>query len=301
MVMQTHPAPLVSGDLIYICAPAKAIEEHSIQFARTFLESKGYRVEVSPHCLGTHGYFSGTVYERVADLQAGLDRQDVKAILCARGGYGSIQLMEHLQWAGFLREPKWIAGFSDITVFHQYLALSEVPSIHSTMPLNFEDNSPESLETLLAAWSGESYTITANGHFQNKTGEVEAEIIGGNLSILYSLLGSKQRPSYKGKILYIEDVGEQAYAIDRMLFAFKDAGVWDEVSGLIVGSFTSIGETLVPTGLDYRETILSHFQFRNIPIAFDFPAGHQPDNRAIKLGTKACLNVDKTKVELQFL
>ena len=299
--MQLHPAPLVPGDLIYICAPAKAIEEETVLFAKNWLEDKGYRVEVSPNCLGSHGYFSGTVYERTADFQAGLDREDVKAILCARGGYGSIQLMEHLQWAGFLREPKWIAGFSDITVFHQYLALSEVPSIHSTMPLNFEANTPESLETLLAAWSGVSYEITANGHDKNKEGEVEAEVIGGNLSILYSLLGSKQRPSYKGKILYIEDVGEQAYAIDRMLFAFKDAGIWDEVSGLIVGSFTSIGETQNPTNLDYKTTLLEHFQFRNIPIAFDFRAGHQDDNCAIKLGTVACLKVTKNVTKLMFL
>ncbi len=298
--MHVVPPYLKEGDLIYICAPAKAIDRETVDFSVRFLESKGFLVEVSKDCFGENGYYSGTILERVADFQEGLDREDVKAILCARGGYGCIQLMDHLQWAGFLRAPKWIVGFSDVTVFHQYLDYSEIASLHATMPLNFSSNSPESLDSLVCSLKGTSILLSCDGHPFNKIGEVTAPIIGGNLSILYSQLGSKKRPSYSGKILYIEDVGEQAYALDRMLYAFKDAGVWDEIVGLIVGSFSSIGETFIPTNEDYKRTILEHFQFRKIPICFDFPAGHQDDNRAIKLGTNACLKVSKERVLIGF-
>lgn len=299
--MLNTPAPLVKGDLIYICAPAKAVDEKSVLFAKHYFEEQGFKVEISSHCFGELGYFSGTVYERVEDFQIGLDRVDVKAIVCARGGYGSIQLMDHLQWAGFLRDPKWIVGFSDITVFHQYLDLSEVPSLHATMPLNFEENTSESLISLSKALKGEDYSIVFESNRLNKKGNATAPIIGGNLSILYSQLGSKSRPSYKGKLLFIEDVGEQAYALDRMLYAFKDAGIWDEISGLLVGSFTSIGDTDKPTALDYQQTLLNHFQFRHIPIVFDFPAGHQMDNRCLIFGREAQLLVDEKQVSLSFL
>ncbi len=299
-LMENRPLSLKKGDLIYICAPAKAVDVKSVEFAKDFFERNGFRVEVSPNCLGEHGYFSGTLYERLSDLQAGLDRADVKAIVSARGGYGCVQLMDHLRWAAFLRDPKWMVGFSDVTVFHQFLDFSAIPSLHATMPLNFEENSPESLATLMNALTGRSYSIEVQSYSFNKKGEVHAEIIGGNLSILYSQLGNKQRPSYKGKILFIEDVGEQAYAIDRMLHAFKDAGVWDEIVGLIVGSFTSIGETANPTGLIYRDTLLEHFQFRKIPIVFDFPAGHQADNRCLVLGQKCHLKVVENQVVLSF-
>lgn len=298
--MENRPQPLKKGDLIYICAPAKSVDVQSVGFAQRFFEENGFKVELSPNCLGEYGYFSGERYARLADFQEGLNREDVKAIVCARGGYGSVQLMDYLQWAAFFRDPKWLVGFSDITVFHQHLDKADIPSLHATMPLNFETNSSESLTTLLDALTGTPYSITCKPNLFNKCGETQGHLIGGNLSILYSQLGNKNRPDYKGKILFIEDVGEQAYALDRMLYAFKDAGIWDDISGLIVGSFTSIGETQNPTGLDYKATILEHFQFRSLPILFDFPAGHQSDNRCLILGQKCHFKVDETSVFLSF-
>lgn len=297
--MNTIPY-LEPGDLIRLVAPAKAIKEEFVNFAKEFFEKKGYRVNISRHCTGKNNYFSGTDEQRTRDFQEALDDPDVKAIICARGGYGAIRIVDRLKWANQLLYPKWIVGFSDITVFHQQMQYLGQKSIHATMPLNFRDNTPESLQTLLYALEGKSYQIETSPSPHNKRGNTQGELVGGNLSIVYSLLGTDIRPDYKEKILFIEDIGEQLYAIDRMFFSLKKAGILDTISGLIVGGMTDLKDTTATTiGLTIKEIVLQHFQYRKIPICFNFPAGHVNDNRALVLGEKVKLEVEDT-VKLTF-
>jgi muramoyltetrapeptide carboxypeptidase len=294
------PQPLASGDLIYITAPAKAIEKEHVDFAVAFFENAGFRVLVSKNCLGQHHYFSGTDEERLEDLQYGIDHPEVKAIVCARGGYGCVRIVDRIQWASMLREPKWMVGFSDVTVFHQHLQRFNLPSIHGSMVLNFKDNSHEALNTLLMALKGESFSVAATSNF-NKSGSAEGTIVGGNLSIVYSLIGTNNQPDYSDKILFVEDLAEHLYHIDRMFYALNKSGISDKISGLVVGGMTELEDTATPFGMSVEEIILAHFQYRNIPIAFGFPAGHLNDNRALIIGKKVRFNVEGTTSELRFL
>lgn len=296
--MNTHIPALQKGDLIAIVAPAKAIEHEFVDFAHAFLKSKGYRVVIGKNTLGRCNYFSGTDEERINDFQEALDNPEVKAILCARGGYGAVRIVDKIQWASQLRDPKWIVGFSDITVFHQRMQRFGIQSIHASMPLNFKENSPESLETLLYSLEGKSYSIESPFNESNKKGKTQGELVGGNLSILYSLLGTDDQINYKDKILFIEDVGEQLYAVDRMLFAFKKAGIFDQIKGLLVGGMTGIKDTEPVTGFTIESCILDQFQYSSIPICFQFPAGHINDNRALVLGKTVELEISESKTTL---
>lgn len=293
-------APLKKGDLIEILAPAKAIEERHVLFARDFLEGKGFRVRISEHCLDQENYFSGSIASRLHDFQKAIDDPDVKAILCARGGYGCVQLVDKLQWANMLRFPKWVIGFSDVTVFHQRMGTLGLKSIHGSMPLNFEKNTPEALETLIDALTGNSYYIETPSTPSNKIGTAEGKLLGGNLSILYSLIGTNDQVDFSGSILFIEDLAEQIYHIDRMFYALSKAGILDKLSGLIVGGMTDLRDTETPFGMRYEDVILSHFEYKNIPICFNFPAGHIDDNRALVMGADVNLSVTNETTRLTF-
>src|SRR6218665_857203 len=287
------PSALKSGDTIALISPAKAIEAELVENAKRFFESRGYHVLVGENAKGQYNYFSGTESERLNDLQWAIDHPDVKAIICNRGGYGAIHLMQKANFANLLREPRWIAGFSDITNFHCLAYQLGIQSIHSTMPLNFEKNTPEALETLLSAIGSSSTTFSWEGTEFNAEGTCQQVVVGGNLAILYSLLGTKYFPNMENVILFIEDIGEQAYQLDRMLYAFQLAGVWDKIGGLIIGGMTDISETAVPTKLNYKETIKELLKYRKIPVAFDAPIGHQDDNRAVIVGKTGALIVEK--------
>ena len=289
------------GDLIEILAPAKSIEKTRVDAAVKTLKAMGFSVRVSKYCLGSYNYFSGTISERLSDFQNAIDDDEVKAILCARGGYGCVQIVDKIQWANMLRNPKWIIGFSDVSVFHQKLWGMGIKSIHGTMPLNFSDNSVESLSTLKSALTTNSYSIKSKQTKHDKAGSAKAILIGGNLSILYSLLGTDDHVDYNNSILFIEDLSEPIYHLDRMLYALSKAGVLSRIKGLVVGGMTDMTDTAVPFGMVYEEVILSHFEYRNIPLCFNFPAGHVNDNRAIIIGSEAELNVSSTGSELRFL
>ena len=297
----SHSIPaLQKGDLIYITAPAKSIDISFVDFAKSYFENQGYKVLISQHCTGEFNYFSGTDDERTADFQYGIDHPEVKAIVCARGGYGCVRIVDRIQWAGILREPKWIIGFSDVTVFHQRMQRFGLPSIHGTMPLNFKENSQDSFATLEKAWANEAYSISSTFTSSNKQGSSEGQLVGGNLSILYSLLGTDDQIIYENSILFIEDLAEQIYHLDRMLFAFAKAGIFDKIKGLIVGGMTDMKDTSVPFGKTVQEVILEHFQYRNIPIIFDFPAGHIDDNRALVFGRNVTLNSNEDGGKVEF-
>jgi muramoyltetrapeptide carboxypeptidase len=284
--------PLHRGDLIRIVAPAKAIDSESIYFAKAFLETQGYEVKIGQHTRGRFNYLSGTDAERLADLQEALDDPDCSAILCARGGYGSIRIVDKLNWAGFVLQPKWLIGFSDITIFHNHIQALGLPSLHATMPLNFQKNSKDSLKSLLDVLSGKSlrYAYPATDGFF-KAGVAKGTLVGGNLAVLHALMGTPKQPEFRGAILFIEDIGEHLYAIDRMLYSLELAGVFDKISGLILGGMTQISDTNPPLGYSLEEIIHEKTWFRSFPVCMNFPAGHVDDNRALILGRPATLTV----------
>ena len=296
--MDTHSPPLLKGDLIAIVAPAKAIDSHLVIAAKHFFEENGYRITIGAHCVGSHHYFSGTDEERTEDFQKALDNPEVKAIICARGGYGCIRILDRINWASILRNPKWIVGFSDVTVFHQRLQKFELKSIHATMPLNFADNSQMALDSLLYALQGKQQEIKIHSNRNNKNGKAIGKLIGGNFSILYSMLGTNDQPDYTDCILFIEDLAEQLYHLDRMFYAFAKSGILNRINGLIVGGMSDMKDTATPIGISLHEIILSHFKYIKIPITFDFPAGHIEDNRALIFGTEVELDVTDVEVKL---
>ena len=295
------PQPINPGDLISILAPAKSIDKSIVDYAKDFLVQRGFEVNVSAHCTGRHHYYSGTDEERISDLQSAIDDSEVMAILCARGGYGSVRVFDRLDWTKFREQPKWIIGFSDITVFHHILQSMDIQSIHGTMPLNFESNSKEALQTMLMAAGGESFKIQVDSSEKNKEGSAKGELIGGNLSIIYSLLGSQYAFDFRNKILFIEDLSEQYYHIDRMLYALKLHGVFDQISGLVVGGMTDMKDTEVSFGKDVYDLVLEHLEGKQIPICFDFPCGHINDNRAMIVGADVFYQVSGPIVELCYV
>lgn len=294
-----RPDFLQPGDTISIVSPAKAIEATHIDYARSFFESKGLKVITGEHAYGAHHYFSGTDPERMQDVQNAIDHPDVKAIICARGGYGCVRIVEQLQWANLLRQPKWVVGFSDITVFHHKIFDLGVESIHATMPLNYRENSPEAMDSLWQTLSTGTVSHHWQAHASNKTGTASGKLVGGNLSIVYSLIATPLAFDFEGAILFIEDVGEQVYHVDRMLQSMALAGILDRIGGLVVGGMTDMKETAVPTGWTIEQLVLDQFRYRNIPIAFNAPVGHIDDNRALICGANAVLEVTENSVSLK--
>ncbi|MCE3296697.1 MAG: hypothetical protein K0R65_2411 [Crocinitomicaceae bacterium] len=300
METKAHIPYLQPGDLVKIVSPAKGIEPALVFAAKEFLEEQGFQVELGEFCVGKYNYFSGTDEERTKDFQDALDNPEVKAIICARGGYGCVRIVDLLNWAAFIRGPKWIVGFSDVTVFHQRIQQYGFPSIHATMPLNYKSNSSESLQTLIDSMTGKLEQITIPGNELNIRGEAKGRLLGGNLSILYSLIGTDDQPDYNGSILFIEDLAEQLYHIDRMFYTLQKSGIINQIKGLIVGGFTDLKDTENPFGKTYEQVILDHCSYRNFPIVFDFPAGHIDDNRALILGREVTLKVGTGEVSLGF-
>lgn len=296
----SKPKALVPGDLVMIIAPAKAIESSHVHYAKELFESKGYKVQLSEHCLGNHHYFSGTDAQRTSDLQKAIDNPEVKAIICARGGYGCVRIVDRVQWAGIIREPKWIVGFSDVTVFHQRMQRYGIESLHATMPLNYQENSIESLASLFKALQGEPYCVSSPANQNDKPGSTTGKLIGGNLSIVYSLLSTDECPDYSGAILYIEDLSEQLYHIDRIFHTLRKSGILEKISGLILGGMTDMKDTAVPFGKSLEQIILEHLEYRKIPVCFNFPAGHMPDNQALILGRVCNLEVNSKGARIHF-
>lgn len=285
------PEYLKKGDTVAIVAPGKAIEKEVIDYAKTYLEDAGFKVKIGKNCLGKNNYFSGTDAERVEDFQTSINDEEVKAIICARGGYGCVRIVDRINWVSFLDQPKWIVGFSDVTVFHQRLTNLGIASLHATMPLNYKDNSKEALTSMTRALSGDKLSYSWSGSKSNKVGMSEGEIVGGNLAVLCGLVGTTDMPDYCDKILFLEEVGEHLYALDRMFYQLEKSGILDQIRGLVLGGFTNTKDTEVPFGKTVEEIILAHFQYRNIPISFNFPAGHIDDNRALKLGKNTLFTV----------
>ena len=284
------PDVLKKGDTVAIVSPAKHISQEHINNARVYWEDQGYKVVIGNHAGGENSYFSGTIQERLEDIQTALNTDGIKAIICARGGYGCLEIVDLINWAGMINAPKWIVGFSDVTVFHQKLNSMQVHTLHATMPLNYSENSPEALNTMIHTLEGEEIAYSWSSD-RFRSGQSTGKLFGGNLAILQTLIGTNDQPDYTGSILFIEEVGEYLYSIDRMFYSLSKAGILEKINGLVVGGMTNIKDTETPFGLSLEEIILKHFPYRQIPIAFNFPAGHISDNRALILGKRARFEV----------
>ncbi len=282
---------------IRIIAPAKSIENEHVFYAKNFLIENGFEVEIGEYCLGQHHYFSGTDEERTVDFQNAIDDDSVDYVLCARGGYGCIRIIDKIDFTKFKTNPKLIFGFSDVTVFHNHInAHFNLPTVHSTVPLNFKNNTQSSLKSLLNVLNQKGVNYKIEAHPLNSRGQVRAKVVGGNLSILCSLIGTNSDISFDHKILFIEDLAESIYAIDRMMWTLKKSNKLNQIAGLIVGGFTNIKDTDPSFGKSVNDIILEHTKHLNIPICFNFPAGHIDDNRAIMLGQDATLIVNENEV-----
>ena len=292
------PNKIKIGDKIGIIATARKISLEELNPAIEILQSWGLEVVLGNFLFEEDNQFAGTVEQRTIDLQNMIDDDAIKAILCARGGYGTVQIIDKINFSKLVKNPKWIIGFSDITVLHSHLNQLGVATLHATMPINFSKNTPKSLESLKNSLFGKANSIESPVHKFNRLGKVNAEIIGGNLSILYSLLGSNSDINTDGKILFMEDLDEYLYHIDRMMINMKRNGKFNNLKGMIIGGMSKMNDNDLPFGKTAEEIILDHLKDYNFPICFGFPSGHLDDNRSIRLGVSSVLDINENGVSL---
>ena len=291
---------LKSGDCIGIVAPARKISVDELSSAISLLESWGLKVKVGKNIYATLNQFAGTDKERTADMQQMLDNTEVKAIIAARGGYGSVWVIDKLDFTKFCQNPKWVAGFSDITVFHSHVQKHfGIETLHSTMPINFSKDS-ESTELLRKALFGELKEYNVDAQPLNRNGKSNGILCGGNLSVLYSLAATPSDIDTSGKILFLEDLDEYLYHIDRMMMQLKRSGKLDNLKGLVIGSFSEMKDNIIPFGKTAEQIILDAVEEYNYPVCFGFPAGHGAKNFPLYMGRNAELSVYAEKVSLAF-
>ncbi|MDR2906952.1 MAG: LD-carboxypeptidase [Bacteroidales bacterium] len=294
--MAILPKFLQKGDTIALVSTAKKVDFSVVENARKHFEHWGFEVIVGESATASFHQFAGDDELRTRDFQMQLDNPNVKAIVCLRGGYGSVRIIDQLDFTRFIKYPKWIVGYSDVTALQCHVLKNyDMASLHAEMPLNFPEfsNMNDSLEALKSALFGafESYAPLFNP--LNKTGKATGQLVGGNLAILCSLLGSVSDIDTRGKILFLEDVGEYKYAIDRMLMTLKRAGKLDQLAGLAVGQFTDLQDNAIPFGQTVYEIISEHVSDYNYPVLFDIPAGHCEVNKTLVFGATYTIKVSE--------
>ncbi len=290
---------LKKGDKIGIVATARKVTKAELEPAIETLRSWGLEPVLGKNLFGDHHQYSGSDEDRRQDLQAMLDDVTVKAVISARGGYGTMRIVDGLNFSAFKKHPKWIIGFSDITVLHSHLNNMGVESIHAPMPLTFPRDA-ESVESLRKALFGETLSYTFSSNALNRAGNAEGIIVGGNLSLLYALQSSASDIDTKGKILFIEDLDEYLYHIDRMMLSLKRSGKLDKLAGLVVGGMSDMRDNPIPFGKTAEEIIIDTVKEYSYPVSFGFPAGHGTKNMALHFGRKATLNVSGKETILSF-
>ncbi len=300
-----QPPFLQKGDTVMIIAPAGIMKDTvKIENGIELLQEWGLTVKLGKHLFEQNFHFAGTDKQRLEDFQYAIDDPTVKAIWCARGGYGSVRIIDDIDFTKFKQHPKWLIGFSDITVFHNEIHKLGIETMHALMPITYKPDNKEQAKaqkSLKKALFGKKITYRIPDSDFNKEGEAIGQVIGGNLSILYSLLGSKSSINPDGKILFIEDIGEYVYHIDRMLINLKRNGYFDNCKGLIVGGISDIRENDTPFGKTTEEVVLDVVKEFDFPVSFDFPSGHIRDNRTLILGRTIILNVKDNKTVIKFL
>ncbi|MCI0920862.1 S66 peptidase family protein [Sphingobacterium rhinopitheci] len=297
------PTYLKKGDKIAVLCPASYISV-DLSPAYAILKSWGLEVVVYASVVSQEHQFAGNDDLRAEDLQKALDDPEIKAIIAGRGGYGCVRIIDSINFEIFCKNPKWIVGFSDITVLHSHIQNNyQIPTIHGQMVKSFLDGTPESLETLRKALFGEGNDLSyiSNSELPNREGEATGILTGGNLAILQSIISSDSDIDYTNKILFIEDVGESYYNIDRMLWTLKRAKKLENLRGLIVGGFTDLKDSDPSFGQNIEGIIMDKVAEYNYPVAFGCPAGHIENNLAIVLGREIILKTEKNNVDIQYI
>jgi muramoyltetrapeptide carboxypeptidase len=297
--MLLRPPFLKKGDSVYVLSTARKITLEEIKPAIQTFEQWGLKVIVGDTIgLEDHQY-AGTDTQRLIDFQKAIDNPSIKAIICARGGYGTVRMMDDINYDEFMKTPKWIVGFSDVTYLHTHISNNiGIQCVHSIMPVQFPKSTVDAVETLRRELFGEPNDYTLAPHPLNRLGKAEGILIGGNLSILYSITGTRSGINTFGKILFIEDIDEYCYHIDRMMINLKRSGKLHNLAGVIVGAFSDIKDNVIPFGKNACEIIAEHLEKFDYPVCFDFPAGHIADNRALGIGKIYKLNVTPGEVKI---
>ena len=296
--MMIFPAYLQKGDRIRVVSPAGRVSKEKVQSGIELLQLSGYEVLVVDHVFGSHFQYAGTDQQRAADLQQAIDDPLTKAIICARGGYGSVRIIEALDFSPLLENPKWLVGFSDVTVLHTVWNSLQVASVHGAMPGFFvEDQQPmESYIRLMEVLTGGHSTVEMPSSGFNRWGKGRGELVGGNLSLVCSLQGTPWQLDTRGKILFLEDLSEYLYHLDRMMHNLRLSGQLAHLSGLVVGGLTDMKDNENPFGKSACEIVLEAVESYDFPVCFDFPAGHIPQNLPLILGAWYALEVGQSTV-----
>lgn len=287
------PPYLQPGDRIRIVSPAGKVQKDKVLPGIGLLLDEGYEVLVGKHVFDKHFQYAGTDQQRAADLQEAISDEETKAIICARGGYGTVRILEKLDFSPLLKTPKWLVGFSDVTVLHAVFQKLGIASIHGAMPGFFIENKKptRSFFSLIELLTSGKSQLEAKSHALNRAGSCSGELLGGNLSLLYSLRGTPWQLETSGKILMIEDLSEYLYHLDRMMQNLRLGGQLKNLAGLVVGGFTDMKDNDSPFGKSAPEIILEAVQDYHFPVCFEFPIGHIPKNMAVMFGSSYHLEV----------
>jgi muramoyltetrapeptide carboxypeptidase len=299
MYPMKQPSFLKSGDTILIIGTARARSQEQVEPAIRILQAWGLKVELGKHLYKKYHQFAGTDEERAEDLQWAIDHKTAKAVLIAGGGYGTLRIIDRVKFTALNKFPKWFIGYSDTTIIQARLQKLKCASIHGPMAFKFlvNEEATNSVKKLLFK-DKIDYHVPTNS--LNRPGKTQAEVVGGNLSLIYALSGSKDDLNTGGKILFIEDLDEQLYHIDRMMLQLKRSGKLKTLKGLVVGGMTEMKDNAVPYGKTAEEIILDAVKDYKYPVCFGFPAGHIEKNMAFFLGKKAKLVVEKNKVSFNY-
>ncbi len=298
------PPYLKQGYTIGIVATARKISQEELEPAIKKFKEWDINVSLGTNIYEAFNQYAGTDEQRAFDLQQMLDDETINAIIIARGGYGTVRIIDRIDFSSFIRHPKWIVGYSDVTVLHSHINQQfEIETLHATMPLNFpidgKDNN--ALTSLKKALFGEKISYEIDSSSLNKAGSAEGMFVGGNLSLLYALAGTPSDISTSGKVLFIEDLDEYLYHIDRMMMQLKRSGKLKNLAGLVIGGMTEMKDNTVLFGKTAYEIIAEAVAEYNYPVCFNFPAGHIEDNRALIMGRKVMLDVSTDKASLSFI
>lgn len=297
------PPNLSKGDLIGLVSPASAIEAPVLNSASALIKRMGYRVIIGKHALDQYHQFAGTDENRTADFQQMLDNPEVSMILCTRGGYGSLRIIDKLDFTRFLENPKWIVGFSDITAILSHLiTVYDVESIHGIMPLNYPEcgNVCTAVEKLFQVVSGKNLNYAVPAHPLNRSGKSQGVLVGGNLAIITSQIGSVSEIDTDGRVLFLEEVDEKLYRFDRMMLTLKRAGKLSNLAGLFVGELTEMTDSAKGFGNHAEEIVAEAVKEFDFPVCFAFPAGHIKENYPLIIGREVTLDVREQSVRLDF-
>lgn len=294
------PPALKKGDKVGIVSTARKITSAQIADGVEQLKKWGLVPVIGNTIDNESDQYAGTDYERLDDIQKMFNDPEIKAVWCAKGGYGTVRIIDNIDFYRFAKNPKWLAGYSDVTVLHSHIHKMGIETLHSIMPYHLDDNSDAAVASLRKAFFGESLNYTIPAHPMNRKGTQTGEVVGGNISMLYSMCGSPSAITTDSKILFLEDLDEYLYHVDRMMMNLKRNGLLKNLCGLVVGGLTKMHDNSVPFGKNAKEIIWDAVKDYDYPVCFDFPAGHLDDNRTLIMGREATLNVADDSVTLDF-